>query len=353
MNTNTDLRFQRKRLLQKMGVSILSILLVISYCGVTTGCGSENDPVTPTEPKTYTIPDNLDLLFQSGFEPTTEVVESSSDYADITGADGTFSDHNNWVNDLDNNPDIGFFNIQFQGGDDSQRYARIVSDPENSSNHVLQFWLNEPNVNGTKGRIQANLYGNAGMKEIHQSVRLYLASDFNVVRKYPNVIDWLTIAEFWNNITWDQNVPYGFRITLTLSKPVSTESDLYFKIEAQDCELHNDGSQTYTTLWSKTNTEASVPIGKWFTLEYYYKEGGNSDGKFILKVKPDDEDEKDIFNLTRITHNSYDPAPDGVTEFNPMKLYTSANLINWVNSQGMTLQLFWDDFKLWTSKAVE
>ena len=103
------------------------------------------------------------LLFQSGFEPGAQVVPSRSD-ADITGRDNSNASHNDWINDLDNHPDIGNFNLQYQGGDSTMRFARIVREPGRPSNHVLHFWLDKPNVEGSKGRIQANLYGNKGMK---------------------------------------------------------------------------------------------------------------------------------------------------------------------------------------------
>lgn len=161
------------------------------------------------------------------------------------------------------------------------RFAKIIPEPGNPANHVLHFWLNQPNVEGSKGRIQANLYGNKGLKVFYQSERIFLTNDFNTVRTFPDKINWLTIAEFWNNITWSQSVPYGFRITHGLGKPVATESDLYFILDAQDCQLFADGSQKYTTLWSETNQKVKVPIGKWFTLEHYYKEGDANNGKFL------------------------------------------------------------------------
>ncbi len=300
-----------------------------------------------------TIKTKLELLFQSGFEPLCSVkdIGSGEEYGDIIGIENTLTEKNDWINDLDNNSEIGFFNIQYQGGDESQRFAKIISDPENESNQVLQFWLNDSNVEGRKGRIQANLYGNSGMNEIFQSVRMFLPlDDFNAVRSYPNVIDWLTIAEFWNNITWSQDVPYGFRITLTLSKPVSSESDLYFKVEAQDCELHDDGSQTYNILWSYTNNDVKIPLGEWFTLQYYYKEGNESNGKFQMWIKTESGAESEIFDVTQFTHNSSDPSPDGITEFNPLKLYTSSSLINWMLSQDKVLQIYWDDIRLWKNK---
>ncbi|HBL76512.1 MAG: hypothetical protein A2W90_00385 [Bacteroidetes bacterium GWF2_42_66] len=290
-----------------------------------------------------------ELIFQSGFEPDSKVIARGSD-ADITGKDNSFPSHNDWVNDLDNHPDIGNFSLQYQGGDDSQRFAKISTEPGKPANHVLHFWLNEANVEGKKGRIQGNLYGNKGMKEFYQSERIFLTGDFNSVRTFPDKITWLTIAEFWNNITWSPSVPYGFRITLGIGKPVKEESDLYFIIDGQDCQLFDDGSQKYTTLWSDTNNKVKVPIEKWFTLEYYYKEGNAENGKFYMTIQPDGGQKEVIFDLTRITHSTKDPNPDGVTDFNPIKLYTSKTLIDYMRNQGKTLQIYWDDFKLWKDK---
>ena len=50
------------------------------------------------------------------------------------------------------------------------------------------------------------------------------------------------------------------------------------------------------------------------------------------------------------THNSKDPGPDGVSDFNPLKLYTSKSLIDFMRKNGKTLQIYWDDFKLWKNK---
>ncbi|HCY41584.1 MAG TPA: DUF4886 domain-containing protein, partial [Prolixibacteraceae bacterium] len=186
--------------------------------------------------------------------------------------------------------------------------------------------------------------------EFYQSERIFLPSDFNTVRTFPDKISWLTIAEFWNNVTWNQNVPYGFRITLGIGKPVAEESDLYFILDGQDCELFADGSQKYTTLWKETNQKVKVPIGQWFTLEYYYKEGDANNGKFYMTIQPDGGKKEIIYDLTKITHNTKDPNPDGVTDFNPIKLYTSKKLIDYMGSQNKTLQIYWDDFKLWKDK---
>jgi len=58
-----------------------------------------------------------------------------------------------------------------------------------------------------------------------------------------------------------------------------------------------------------------------------------------------------IFDLTKVTHNSTDPNPNGVSDFNPIKLYTSKKLIEYMHGEGKTLQIYWDDFKLWKDKS--
>jgi hypothetical protein len=291
-----------------------------------------------------------ELIFQSGFEPESKVVARGSD-ADIVGTDHSLNEKNDWVKNLDENPYIGKFSLQYQGGDSAQRFAKIVPEPGNPQNHVLWFWLNEPNVGGTKGRIQANIYGaDKGLKEFYQSVRIFLPEDFYTVRNYPDAIHWLTIAEFWNDITWSQQVPHGFRVTLGMGKPVKEESDLYFILDGQDCQLFEDGSQKYTTLWSEINENVKIPIGEWFTMDYYYKEGNGDNGRFYLTIQPEGGEKIIIFDVTRFTHNSKDSDPDGVTDFNPLKLYTSKKLIDFMKGEGKTLQIYWDDFKLWKDK---
>jgi hypothetical protein len=321
-----------------LATTCLLMAILYGICkNVSDGIGSEGDGV---------------LIFQSGFEKDSKVISRGAD-ADIIGKDFSLPEKNDWINDLDNNPYIGNFNLQYQGGDSTMRFARIIEEPGNPANHVLQFWLDRPNVEGKKGRIQANIYANNGLYEFYQSERVFLHDDFSTVRNYPDKISWLTIAEFWNNITWNQSVPYRFRITLGIGKPVATESDLFFILDAQDCELYTNGNQKYTTVWSESNPNVKVPIGKWFTLEYYYKEGNKENGRFYMAITPDGELKRVIFDVKAITHNTSDPKPDGVGDFNPFKLYTSKDLINWMKSRGKTLQIYWDDFRLWKDKRPD
>jgi len=292
-----------------------------------------------------------EIIFHSGFEADSKVVIRNNGDADITGADKSFTDHNDWVESFDNHPNIGNFNLQYQGGDTTMRYAKIIPEPGNPSNNVLKFWLDAPNVGGSKGRIQGNIYGNNGLYEFYQSVRIFLHDDFNTVKEFPKAIHWLTLAEFWNNITWSQSVPYRFRITLGIGKEAGAGNNLHFILDAQDCELFETGGQKYNTIWAENNKETDVPVGSWFTLDLYYKEGNAETGKFYLAMTTGKNEKKVIFDLTRITHNTVDPQPDGVGDFNPIKLYTSKELIDFMHSRGKTLQMFWDDYSLWKDRS--
>jgi hypothetical protein len=227
----------------------------------------------------------------------------------------------------------------------------VEPEPGNPSNHVLHYWLNEawPASEGQiKARIQTNLYGiKGGYKEFYQSVRVFLTEDFNLLKSYPHPIPWCTISEFWNNEWWVKDEPYGFRVTLGVGKEVATNSDLHFILEAENA------GQKLVWRAEPAAGKIAVPIGKWFTMEYYFKEGNAATGRFYLAVTPDGQPKQVVYDVHNFTHGTTDPAPNGLTGYNPMKLYTSKDVVGFVKAQGKTLQVYWDDFKLWTNKQPE
>src|SRR5690606_31732655 len=121
-----------------------------------------------------------ELLFHSGFEGTTALInDADAQKLSITGIDNTVSAPNNWGS---LSPYIGNFKFEFEGGDDNMRKADIIQEPVNPSNKVLRYWLADVNAaNYTKGRVQSNAYNGSGIKEIYQSVRMYLSPDFNTL----------------------------------------------------------------------------------------------------------------------------------------------------------------------------
>lgn len=327
---------------------LLSFWMILSFC----------KKATPTSPSSDTSnvlidPNTLkgSLVFQSNFEASSQIIPYGAVNDRIIGTDASLASNSSWDalegNVLTSKP---YFN--YNGGDSSKRFARLVNDPTRTGNKVLQYHIkdhwSDVSSSSVKARVQYEFYGiKGGYKEYYQSVRMYLPDEFNLLRKYPNTINWLTIVEIWNNITWSQTVPYGYRLTLGIGKPVPTESDLCFIVEGQDCILNPDNSQKYTTIWSDRAPKVKIPVGQWFTMEYYFKEGSAKNGRFYMTIQPDAGNKQLVFDITNVTHNTKDPNPDGVTQFNPMKMYTSKELVDYLKLQGRSLNIYWDEFRLW------
>jgi hypothetical protein len=297
------------------------------------------------------------LIFQSGFEGTTKVIpdKNTNDYGayyeHIAGNDKSVRNKGNWDKDWASVLSGGFMQVQYTGGDSTKRFARIEPEPGNPKNHVLHYWLNDSwhaSEGQQKARIQTNLYGiKGGFKEFYQSVRLFLTEDFNAIRTYPHQIGWCTISEFWNNEWWVKDELYGFRVTLGIGKESAESKELHFILEAE-----NAGQKL---VWRADHTKnfVAVPVGKWFTMDYYFKEGNQETGRFYLAITPEGGRKQVVYDVTNFTHMTKDPAPNGLTGYNPMKLYTSKEIVAYAKAQGKTLQVYWDDFKLWKNKRPE
>ncbi len=284
-----------------------------------------------------------ELIFQSGFEPnTTETTRGN----DIIGIDNSVSPPNNWVNDLENHPNIGNFSIFYEGGDDTMRFAKIVQDPTDPTNKILHYWLKYPNVTGTKGRVQSELYGNNNLTEMSQKVRIYLPNDWNIIKNATGgTVEWMVIMTLWNNAGWTTE-GNPFKISLGIHKRNPWSSDLNFN-------LTGDIKTTYWQhIWEESDSNYSIPVGQWLTLETYFKEGNASNGRFVLAVTPDGGTRHIIFDVTNFTHHPSDTSPDGMRHYNPMKLYTSDVVIDYVRNNGGVLQLYWDDFEIWKDTNI-
>jgi len=283
------------------------------------------------------------LVFQSGFEGNTKIVSyGTSTDKDIIGSDPDLPT-SSWDN-LQSN-EIKSIYINYSGGDSTKRYARIVADPVNANNNVLNFclknyWLTTDAQE--KGRIQLELYSiQPGYKEFYQSVRTYFSTDFNALKIYQDSIGWLTLGEFWNNEWWG-NKPNGFRISVNIHKDSGYGKNLYFAITAED--------SGFIDIWNVVNKNIAISIGNWSTIEYYFREGNKDTGRFYMAITPDGGTKQIICDVTGFTHGTKDTAPDGLTGYNPMKLYTSKQILSYLNSLGRPLNIYWDDLKLWKNK---
>ncbi len=319
--------------LNKAFFSVFTLVLLFSVNG-----SAQNAAKSSAKPE---------LLFQSGFEDETKVVPYSNGNHQLIGGDKKLK-YSDWSTDVEKRARAKNVTINYTGGDSTKRFVKIIPEPGNPKNKVLQFWLNESYLaseNQEKARVQVDFYGiERGYKEFYQSVRVFLTEDFEVLKNYPQSIGWLTISEFWNNEWWVQGEKYGFRITLGIGKESAESNDLHFILEAENA------GQKLVWRADPASSNVAVPVGKWFIMDYYFKEGNQETGRFYLAITAEGGKKQVVYDVTNFTHMTKDPAPNGLTGYNPMKLYTSKEIISYVKSQGKTLQIYWDDFKLWKNK---
>ncbi len=244
---------------------------------------------------------------------------------------------------------FGVPKIEYEGGVNSERFAKVIPEPGNTDNHVLQFWLQSPNVRSpqgvpAKGRVQMDLYNNRNLRQVHYSVRMFLTKSFALLKDYPSDIDWMTVSEWWDNPAWGGG-KYPFRISVNITKPDASAKSLYFAVRAQtmDKVVKHKGMED---VWFSVNKDFEIPTEKWMTLDYYWVEGDDKTGQFKMTVTPEDGATKTLFAETNFTHHPADPAPIGLTHLNLLKLYTSRQVIDYVKSRGDALSVYWDDLQI-------
>ncbi len=285
------------------------------------------------------------LIFQSGYEPDCYGVPADA-LLDIYGADLSHDSLNDWTINLEGDPNIGSFQFYYEDGETSDRYARIIPEPGNENNHLLIFWLKNAAIsNGIahkKGRIQAAFSNNTRLKEFYIKQRIYLHPDMATLQNYPQKINWLTLQEFWNNAT-HTGEDYIFRITLNLRKTDTESSPLYLGAHGQTRRK----TKKWDNVWEVIANDFPIPFGSWFYLETYVKEGNMDEGVFKVILTTEDGVSHTLIDVHDFTHHPEDPCPDGFSDFNPMKLYTSDDIIEYVGEQGGVLQIYWDDFEFW------
>lgn len=291
------------------------------------------------------------LIFNSGFEPNTFNTGQGSLSSDLGGIDLSVPPPNNW-DSLDNHPNIGDFDLQYEGGDSTQRLAEIVADPTDPLNSVMEFWIVEPNVIvdsvTKKSRVQANLYNNTGITNLAYSIRMYLPRDLDTFKYAPFELTWFTLMEFWNNPGFIDPV-HGFRIGVNMMKLGNGPDSLRLGVHG---EIYNQVTEKYDSLWHELNTDFDLPTGKWITLDVNFIEGDDQNGRFYMAATPEGEPQTVVYDITNWTHHPNDSTPDGLSHVNPFKLYTSDGLVDTMTANGLLTHVYWDDFKVWLDSTM-
>ena len=303
-----------------------------------------------------------ELIFNSGFEPGSSIINQSSQGADMTGTDTSLSSENSWTDDLEGYPKIGKFSLQYQDVDDNQqakRKAEIVNDPTNSGRgKVLKYWITDDHVSFSRGRIQANCYGaETGIENYYQRMKLYLpSSTFQPLKDSVAGFSFLTIVEIWNDNNWNPafETPdaYPYRMKVNITKKEGAGQDFFLMATGEKQSRPCCWGEGEDKIWEEVST-FPLPLNSWFDLELSIKEGNQSTGNFQMAITPASGSKKMLFDVNNWTHNPDDPEPDGIKFFNPLKMYTNAaNTLDRVAASGDSLKFYWDDFELWENKLI-
>lgn len=299
-------------------------------CGVTsTSSQAASEPAS-----TSTVPE---LILRDDFEKG-KVVPSGKpthDFLPMTAASGR----------------SGNATIQYEGGTPDDRYARVIDDPTRAGNKALAFWLKGARIarqgmsGHYKGRIQL-IMPDVNQTSVYQRYRMYLHPDMNLYRSYPKDNVWFTINELWFGAPW-KGERYPFRISLNLVKQAGDRKPLWLAATA-DKPAGNPKSGRWARVWDSVNKDFEVPVGEWLDVEVGYKQGNAASGRFYVAVTPASTGKKvEVLNVTNWTYHPQAPRPMPLTHWQPLKLYTSSEVIDYVRDKGGVLQIFWDDLEIW------
>jgi hypothetical protein len=286
-------------------------------------------------------------LFQTGFTGTT-LTNGDFQNVNLSGVDPEYLTLNSWA-DFMSNEKIGYVELSYEDGDDTQRKASIVEDPDSVGNKVLKFQIFEPHIKeGTKhkGRVQLAVHDNQCIKEIYQKVKVKLDPDLAQFTQRSDRLYWFTLFEFWNNAAWSKEKK-TFRVSVNLYKEEGVGSPINFRVksDSQKCRTCD-----WKEVWGETATSFPVVFGEWMEVELYLKEGDENNGRFYMAVTPQNGVKKVLFDIQNTTQHPKEKCADGFTHFEAMKLYLGEDDINYMKNANKDIAIFWDSWQFWVNK---
>jgi hypothetical protein len=173
---------------------------------------------------------------------------------------------------------------------------------------------------------------------------MYLHPDLKFYKSYPNENAWFTISELWFRGT-DGN---SFRIPVNLVKEKGVNKPLYFFVSGDMGKRDRRGKDgPWKNILGEANTQFEIPVGEWIDMEIGYKQGDKNSGRFYLAAKrASDTTMATVFDITDWTYNPDASAPTPLTQWNPLKLYTSGKVIRHIRDSGGVAQIYWDDLEI-------
>ena len=242
--------------------------------------------------------------------------------------------------------------IMYEGGDQKDRYAKIIADPTTKSgNHVFHYWLKNSRVPDQKkgkykGRIQMNLTS-VDKTTLFQRYRLYLHPDVALYRKYPSTNSWFGLTTMWMGARW-QGHEYPFKIGVNIAKASGANQPLYFVVAGAVSDGGKVKRGKWKDVWGKVGANFEVPVGEWLNVEIGYKAGNKKNGRFYMAVKREKDDKfTTVIDVTDWTYHPDSPKPVPVTDWQPLKLYSTSKVFDFIRNKGGVAQMYWDDLEVY------
>ena len=314
------------------------------------------------------------LIFHSGFEGDVMVTPKF-----ILNADTTLPEPNNWstpgvlsrsewFDSIGNLRGNGVNPSNLNTTNENAFYGiDLAEDPLDANNHALRFSINAMPVGdtNTNGRLEHVVWGKRndpqreGTREFYYKFDMYISPDLEQYKNFRDSIDWMMIAEFWNDTNWEGK-PYAYSVSINLHKAAGLDQNFHIRTTG------NIPEGNWENLWSD-RSEKPIPLGEWITCEMYYHSGTVGEGEFYFagtrangeklifsdKTGPDKgETDEDNRVPTRLPDNPVNP---GIAQFNPFKLYTARKNITFINDlneaegTNYAIELMWDNLEYWTS----
>ena len=316
------------------------------------------------------------LLFHSGFEDGTKLSKSNAQSDILVGIDQSVTAPNDWTkfSSKGGYPSAGEFRIFYEGGDSTKRKSSLVPDPKNPKNTVLRFTVFESNAvkketdtSAYKTRVQGQVNNvSEGIQRYYQSVKMYFpSSTMNLLKKFPEQINWYSLAEFWNNAAWGSVPADPYRLTVGMGHHPGEQNPFYFHFSCDKYRIQfkEDGKtpEKYipTDIKNANNETFHIPSDTWITVEYYFQEGNwkatetRPAGHFYMTVQIEGGKKIVLFNERVATIHPNATKPDGLTVYHPMKFYTNKQIADYMKANNTPMEILWDDLKIYSNKVPD
>lgn len=249
---------------------------------------------------------------------------------------------NGW-NDLQTHSYVQSLRLNNIGASPTYANQNIQLDPANTGRNVMYATIidDDPGVVGTtRAQMTIEFKPTTNLAVYHTSHRMYLSPDVDYLRNYSPAIYWFELFEVWNQYqnSWAGDPGGSARWGLYINKASGVGSPLFWMIKAetmQPVELQ--------LLWQYTNM-AAIPLGQWFTLDFYMKRGEGVSGNLVVTITVDGGSPYILFNINNSTiYPGYPNIP--ISYYQPFKLYLDDAILDWLKSNNKRISAYYNDFK--------